>query len=167
MSSELIGQLLGITLLVVILCCAAIGSNRGLIYGLYSMIKNILVVIVAIGLAPVIARRLPETMTAREGIGYLIAFVASVFVFNIIGKLIRIFDDIPGVSGLNRLAGAVFGVIIGFFMVWSILAIIGSLQEYTWCKAIVEAARQNGFVMWFQSTSPLPAVLKMLDFPVI
>ncbi len=167
MSSELIGQLLGITLLVVILCCAAIGSNRGLIYGLYSMIKNILVVIVAIGLAPVIAKRLPETVTARDGIGYVIAFVASIIVFNILGRLIRVFNEIPGVSGLNRLAGAVFGVIIGFFMVWSILAILGSLQEYTWCKSIVEAARESSFVMWFQNTSPLPAVLKMLDFPVI
>lgn len=167
MSSELIGQLLGITLMVVILCCAAIGSNRGLVLELYCMIKNILVVVVAIGLAPVIARRLPDSVAAKEGVGYAIAFVASIIVFNILGKLIRLFDDIPGVSGLNRLAGAIFGAIVGFFMVWSILAIIGSLQEYTWCKSIVDAARENSFVMWFQSCSPLPPLLKMLDFPVI
>lgn len=167
MSSEMIGQLLGITLLVVILCCAAIGSNRGLIYGLYSMIKNILIVMVAVGLAPVIAKRLPDSVGAKEGVGYAIAFVACIIVFNIFGKLIRVFNEIPGVSGLNRLAGAIFGVIIGFCMVWSILAIIGSLQEYTWCKSIVDAARENSFVMWFQNCSPLPPILKMLDFPVI
>lgn len=167
MTDELIGQLLAVFLVVILLCCVMVGSNRGLIRGLYGMVKNIVIIAVAIGLAPVIAKRLPETVIAREGIGYAIAFVVCFILFNIIGRLIRIFDDMPVVGTLNRIGGAVFGVIVGFLMVWSILAILGSLQEYAWCKQVIESARQNGVVMWFQRCSPLPPILKMLDFPTL
>lgn len=167
MSVELGGQVLQILLLAVILACALIGSNRGLMLGIYSMVKNILIIAVSIGLAPVIARRLPDTVVAKIGVAYVAAFVVCVIIFNLIARLIKVFDEIPALSGLNRLGGALLGVIVGFFMVWVILAVLGSLQEYSWCKPIVEAARQNRVVMWLQDCSPLPMVLKSLGFPII
>lgn len=161
------GEILEMVLLAVVLCCILIGSNRGLIVGLYSMIKNIIIIAAAIGAAPVVAKRLPETLVAREGIGYAICFVVSIIVFNIVGRLIKVANDIPMVSGLNRLGGALFGLITGFFVVWSLLTLLGAFQEYEWCSGVVASARKNSVVMWFQGCNPLPAILQMFEFPVI
>ena len=74
MSGKLQGQVLEIFLLLVILCCILIGASRGLLLSLYHVVKNLLIIAATIGIAPVIVKRLPDTLTAREGIGYIIAF---------------------------------------------------------------------------------------------
>ena len=88
-------------------------------------------------------------------------------VFGIIARLIRIADDLPIVSTVNRLLGFVFGAVSGLLVVWTILAILGGVQEYSWAGQIVKAARAISVVMWLQSYSPIMIILKMMDFPVI
>lgn len=167
MSEELQRQVLEIFLLVVILCCIMIGANHGLILSLYNVVKNLLIIAATIGIAPVIAKRLPDTLTAREGVGYIIALFVAIIVFNIVGRLLQIIGDTPVLGGLNKLGGAFFGIITGFFVVWSILAVLGALQEYEWVGEIVKAARGSDRVMWFQNCNPIPNFLKRFDFPMI
>lgn len=167
MSGKLQGQVLEIFLLLVILCCILIGASRGLLLSLYHVVKNLLIIAATIGIAPVIAKRLPDTLTAREGIGYIAAFILAIIVFNIVGHLLQIIGDTPILGGLNKLGGAFFGIITGFFVVWSILAILGVLQEYEWAGEIVKAARGNDRVMWFQNCNPISNFLKEFDFPMI
>ncbi len=167
MSGKLQGQILEILLVVVILCCILIGSNHGLLLSLYNVVKNLLIIAATIGIAPVIVNRLPDKMTAKEGIAYIIALFVAVIVFNIVARLLQIIGDTPVIGGLNKLGGAFFGVITGLFVVWSILAILGALQEYEWIGELVKAARGNERVMWFQNCNPIPSVLKRFDFPVL
>ncbi len=167
MSGELQGQVLEIFLGVVLICCILIGSNRGLLLSLYNVVKNLLIIAATIGIAPVIVKRLPDTLTAKEGIAYIIALFVAVIVFNIVAHLLQIIGDAPVLGGLNKLGGAFFGVITGIFVVWSILALLGALQEYEWMGELVKAARGNDRVMWFQNCNPIPSVLKRFDFPVL
>ncbi len=167
MSGELQGQVLEIFLGVVLICCILIGSNRGLLLSLYNVVKNLLIIAATIGIAPVIVKRLPDTLTAKEGIAYIIALFVAVIVFNIVAHLLQIIGDAPVLGGLNKLGGAFFGVITGVFVVWSILALLGALQEYEWMGELVKAARGNDRVMWFQNCNPIPSVLKRFDFPVL
>lgn len=161
------GQVLSIIAAVILICCMLIGANRGLFLGLFCMFKNLIVIAAAVGVAPVIAKRLPETMIAAEGIAYIIALVVSAIVFNIVARLIKEFDEVPGVSAVDRLGGAVLGTVIGFFVVWTLLGVLGCFQEYDFCRKVVEASRENAFIMWIQTTSPLPAILEAIGFPVI
>ena len=167
MSGELQGQVLEIFLGVVLICCIFIGSNRGLLLSLYNVVKNLLIIAATIGIAPVIVKRLPDTLTAKEGIAYIIALFVAVIVFNIVAHLLQIIGDAPVLGGLNKLGGAFFGLITGVFVVWSILALLGALQEYEWMGELVKAARGNDRVMWFQNCNPIPSVLKRFDFPVL
>ncbi len=167
MSGELQGQVLEIFLGVVLICCILIGSNRGLLLSLYNVVKNLLIIAATIGIAPVIVKRLPDTLTAKEGIAYIIALFVAVIVFNIVAHLLQIIGDAPVLGGLNKLGGAFFGLITGVFVVWSILALLGALQEYEWMGELVKAARGNDRVMWFQNCNPIPSVLKRFDFPVL
>ena len=80
MSGKLQGQILEILLVVVILCCILIGSNHGLLLSLYNVVKNLLIIAATIGIAPVIVNRLPDKMTAKEGIAYIIALFVAVIV---------------------------------------------------------------------------------------
>ncbi len=147
--------------------CVFIGAGRGLVYGIFSVVKNIVIIAVAIGMAPVIAKQLPSEVAVKDGAGYVVAFVISIIVFNIIGSFIKGVRDVPLIGGLDRFGGAVAGLIVGFFISWSILAVLGSLQEYESCREIVQSAKEDKIVMWFQSCSPLPAVMESLGFNVL
>lgn len=105
MSGKLQGQILEILLVVVILCCILIGSNHGLLLSLYNVVKNLLIIAATIGIAPVIVNRLPDKMTAKEGIAYIIALFVAVIVFNIVARLLQIIGDTPVIGGLNKLGG--------------------------------------------------------------
>lgn len=161
------GKILEIFLFAIMVCCILIGSNRGLIISLYSMVKYIIITAATIGIAPVVAKRMPESLVARDGIGYVIAFFICLIVFNIIGRLIRLADDLPIVDGLNKFGGAIFGLVLGFFVVWTVLAVLGVLQDYEWCKKIVESAKDDKLIMWFQNCNPIPILLKRLGFQVM
>lgn len=161
------GQILEVLLLAIMLCCILIGSNRGLIFSLYSMVKYILIVAASIGIMPVVVRKMPETLVAREGVAYIVALAISMLIFNIIGKVLGVVSDMPLVSGINKLGGAVFGIISGFLVVWCVLAILGAFQDYEWCMGVVKSARENNVVMWFQRCNPIPLILKRFDFPVL
>ena len=108
-------------------------------------------------------------------IGQILEWVllAIIFISALIGSnrgfLLSVFamDDLPIVSTVNRLLGFVFGAVSGLLVVWTILAILGGVQEYSWAVQIVKAARANSVVMWLQSYSPIMIILKMMDFPVI
>lgn len=167
MSVGMIGQILEWVLLVIILVSALIGSNRGFLLSVFAMVKNLLTIIAAAASAPMVVSRLPKAWPVKEAIGYGIALVVWILVFGIIARLIRIADDLPIVSTLNRLLGLVFGAVSGLFIVWTILAVLGGVQEYSWAAAIVEAARGNSVVMWLQSYSPIMMILQMMDFPVV
>ena len=146
MSVGMIGQILEWVLLAIILISALIGSNRGFLLSVFAMVKNLLTIIAAAASAPT---------------------VVWILVFGIIARLIRIADNLPIVSTVNRLFGFVFGAVSGLLIVWTILAILGGVQEYSWAVQIVKAARANSVVMWLQSYSPIMIILKMMDFPVI
>lgn len=167
MSVGMIGQILEWGLLAIILISALIGSNRGFLLSVFAMVKNLLTIIAAAASAPIVVSRLSKSWPVREAIGYGIALVIWMLVFGIIARLIRIADDLPIVSTVNRLLGFVFGVVSGLLVVWTILAILGGVQEYSWAVQIVKAARANSVVMWLQSYSPIMIILKMMDFPVI
>ena len=167
MSVEMIGQILEWGLLAIILISALIGSNRGFLLSVFSMIKNLLIIIAAAASAPTVVSRLPKSWPVKEAIGYGIALVVWMLVFGIIARLIRIADDLPVVSALNHVLGLIFGAVSGLLIVWTILAILGGVQEYSWAVQIVKAAKANSVVMWLQSYSPIMMILQMMDFPVI
>lgn len=144
-----------------------IGIGRGLIFGIYSIVKNFLIIAVAIGTAPTIVKQIPDTVVAKEGVAYLITFILSLIVFNIIGSFIKSVHDVPLLGGMDRFGGGIAGMIVGFLVAWSFLALLGCFQEYEWCREIIKASEQNQIVMWFQRCSPLNMALDMLGFPVI
>lgn len=167
MSGVLQGQILALILLAAVVGGMFIGIGRGLIFGIYSIVKNFLIIAVAIGTAPTIAKQIPDTVAAKEGVAYLITFILSLIVFNIIGSFIKSVHDVPLLGGMDRFGGGIAGMIVGFLVAWSILALLGCFQEYEWCKEIVESSEQNQIVMWFQRCSPLNMALDMLGFPII
>ena len=140
MSVGMIGQILEWVLLAIILIGALIGSNRGFLLSVFAMVKNLLTIIAAAASAPTVVSRLSKSWPVREAIGYGIALVIWMLVF---------------------------GAVSGLLVVWTILAILGGVQEYSWAVQIVKAARANSVVMWLQSYSPIMIILKMMDFPVI
>ena len=167
MSIEMIGQIMEWILLAVILCCALIGSNRGFLLSVFGMIKNLLTIIAAAATAPTIVSRLPKGWPVKEVIGYAIALVIWSLVFYIFARLIRVADDLPLVSTLNRLLGFIFGAVSGLMVVWTILAIFGGVQNYPWATEFVKAARANHVIMSMQEYSPIAMLLQMLDFPIL
>ena len=67
--------MLALILVAAVIGCVFIGAGRGLIYGIYSVIKNIVIIAAAIGIAPVIAKQLPSEVAVKEGIGYVLSLI--------------------------------------------------------------------------------------------
>lgn len=162
----MVGDILQIVLIVIVLCFTFIGSNRGLVLSLLFMVKGVLTMAAALGIAPVIMRYLPEDLMVREGISFVIGLAVATLVFTLLVRLVKIADDTPAIGTLNKLGGAVFGAMVGVVVVWIFLAILGLMKELSWCQDIIKSARENRTVMWFQNSSPITWIFRMLGFPL-
>nr|MBP3598927.1 CvpA family protein [Eubacterium sp.] len=162
------GQVLEIIIFAIMICSIMIGANRGMLLGIFAVTQKILVLAITLGAAPVITDVLPESVkVARQGVGYAIALVASWIIIWLLSKLIKVVNDAPVVGGINRFGGALLGAVAGFLMVWCLLALLGTFQEYAICNGIIESARANSRIMWFQNLSPLPYMMDKMGYPVI
>ncbi len=162
------GQVIEIILYAIMICCMLIGINRGLFLGVFGMLQKILILAITLGAAPVIADALPESVkVARQGVGYAIALVAAMVVVGVLRRLIKLANDAPVIGFANRFGGLMLGAVTGFLIVWALLGLLGAFQEYELCSGLVQAARQNARVMWFQKLSPLPYILEAMEFPIV
>ena len=61
---------------------------------------------------------------AMTGISFLLVLVVASIVFGIILQLVKIVEKIPVIHGVNRILGAVGGLLKGIVLIWIIFAII-------------------------------------------
>ncbi len=162
------GQLVEVVVFAIMICSTMIGINRGMFLGIFAVVQKIIILAATLGAAPVITRSLPETVqVARQGFGYGIALIVSMIVVAAISKLIKFMNDMPVLGLANRIGGAILGFVVGFLIIWCLFALIGTFQEYSWCKEMVKVIRENNRLMWIQDTSPLTYFLEMMGFPVL
>lgn len=119
------------------------GAARGLLLTLYSLVKVILIIGLAIMLFPIVKVVMPANLEWGEGIAALVSLVVAILVMNILAMLLKVIDKIPVLKTLNRIGGAILGGVLGLLVVVVALIIICFSQQADWCQNVYPAVMQS------------------------
>lgn len=153
--------------LIIVLLSMLEGAHKGFLLKLYSMVRLILLLVLTVLLvpilSPVILALLPGDFAGREGVVFLTAIVISAVAVGIIGSVLGIVDHIPVINTLNKLGGALTGLVCGVIFVWVLLLAISTFREVSWCHEIYRCIRKSELLMAVQHFNPIQSILKNLS----
>lgn len=100
----------------VLLASFVLGAWRGLVYEVLSALSWIVAFVLAQWLGPGVAQKLPmagATEMIRYAAGFVLVFVAAVFVVGLVAWLVKKLVESVGLRPADRALGAVFGLVRG------------------------------------------------------
>lgn len=123
------------------------GAARGLLLTLYSLVKIILMIALAVVIYPVAKVVIPGNLGWEAGAAALIALLIAVVTLGLVARLLRLVDKIPVIHGLNKLGGAVLGGVLGALVVLVALIVICISRQAEWCREIYLGMEQSRLLM--------------------
>ena len=148
-------RIIEIIVLLIIIISAADGWRRGLLLKLYGLVKFIAMIALTFVLTPLLYAVMPLEPGVREGASLLLALILSVVLLTVIAKVLHIVDHIPVLKTINRLGGALVGLIFGVLAVWVALVLISSFTEIQWCKNVTGYVKDSPVLLWLLHFNPL------------
>jgi membrane protein required for colicin V production len=123
----------------VLLGSLALGAWRGLVYEVLSLLNWIAAFVLAQWLAPEVAPRLPmggASTPIQYAAAFVLVFVVSVFAGGLLAKLIRHLFAAVGLQTVDRVLGAVFGLIRGVLVLLAatVLICLTPMVNSSWWK---------------------------------
>lgn len=124
-------------LLVVLSTSLLVGAWRGLVYEVMSVIGWLTAFVLAQWFATDVATRLPMQSAGeslRYAAGFVIVFVASVFIAGLISALLRKLISVIGLRPVDRLLGAGFGLFRGLILLLALTVVLHltSMAQSDW-----------------------------------
>ena len=147
----------GIAAMIVILCIVD-GWRRGLLLKLYGLARFVVIIVLTILLTPLVYQVLPFEMSLRIGLSVLLALILSSLLLILAGRLLHIVDKIPVLNTINRLGGALIGLLFGVLVVWITMILILSFHEIEWCGTASYYIRQSPILSWLVHFNPLDLI---------
>jgi uncharacterized membrane protein required for colicin V production len=148
-----------IIVLLIIIICTVDGWKRGLLLKLFGLIRLVAMIALTVLLTPLIYAVLPLEPGVKEGVAVLSALVLAVVLLTVISKILHIVDHIPVLRTINRLGGALVGLIFGVLSVWVALLIISSFTDVEWCKNVTTCVRESPALTWLLHFNPVKMLL--------
>ena len=114
-------------LLGVVLASLLLGAWRGLVYEVLSLLNWIAAFALAQWLANDLAARLPmgnASEPIRYAAGFVLVFVASLFVLGLVAALIKKLIESVGLRPVDRILGALFGALRGAVLMLAVAAVV-------------------------------------------
>jgi membrane protein required for colicin V production len=114
--------------LAVLLVSLLVGAWRGLVVEVVSLVAWVAAFILAQWFAPDAAALLPmgkASEVVRYAAGFVLVFVATLFAGALIGFVISKLLSAVGLGAINRLLGALFGVLRGVVLILAATVLIG------------------------------------------
>lgn len=105
-----------------------VGAWRGLVYEILALLNWVAAFMLAQWFAPMAARHLPlgeATELVRYAAGFVLVFVASLFVGGLLAFLVRKLMAAVGLRPVDRALGAVFGLVRGGIVLLVFVVLIG------------------------------------------
>lgn len=104
----------------------------------------------------------PVASVVSVALGYVIAFFVSFVLITVIGWVVKLVAELPGIKGMNHLLGGIFGVLCGFVYLWVICLAISAFVESgiaeNESRALMELAEHSHLFRFFCGFSPLDYV---------
>ncbi len=114
--------------LAVLLVSMVVGAWRGLVYEMLSLANWVAAFVLAQWFGPAVAEWLPlagATEVVRFLAGFVVVFVAALFVGGLLAFLIRKLVAAMGLRPVDRVLGAAFGVVRGVVVLLAFTVVVG------------------------------------------
>lgn len=114
--------------LAVLLGSLLVGAWRGFVVEVISVASWVVAFVLAQWFAPDVATKLPMSGAgeqARYAAGFVLVFVATLFVGALIGFVVSKLLSVVGLGAINRLLGALFGVLRGVVLILAATVVVG------------------------------------------
>lgn len=114
--------------LAVLLVSLLVGAWRGLVVEVLSLAGWLAAFVLAQWFAPDVAAKLPMDGAAepvRFAAGFVLVFVATLFASALIGFVLSKLLSAVGLGAINRLLGALFGVLRGVLLILAATVVVG------------------------------------------
>ena len=114
--------------LAVLLVSLLVGAWRGLVVEVLSVLSWLAAFVLAQWFAPDVAAKLPMAGAAepvRYAAGFVLVFVGTLFAGALIGFLVSKLLSAVGLGFINRLLGALFGVLRGVLLILAATVVVG------------------------------------------
>ena len=114
--------------LAVVLVSMLVGAWRGLVVEVLSVVSWLAAFVLAQWLAPDVAAKLPMAgagVPVRYAAGFVLVFVATLFAGAFIGFLVSKLMSAVGMGAINRLLGALFGVLRAVVLILAATVVVG------------------------------------------
>ena len=148
-----------IIVLLIIIICTVDGWKRGLLLKLYGLVRLIAMIALTVILTPLIYAILPLKPGLKEGVAVLAALILAVVLLSVVAKILHIVDHIPVLKTINRLGGAVVGLIFGVLSVWVALLVISSFTDIEWCKNVTTYVKESPALNQLLHINPMKLLL--------
>lgn len=120
---------------VAVLCISmVVGAWRGLVYEILSVANWIAAFVLAQWFGPAAAQWLPisgATEVVRFAAGFVVVFVLALFAGGMLAFLIRKLVAAVGLRPVDRVMGAVFGIVRGVVVVLAVAVVVGMSPLHT------------------------------------
>ena len=131
-------------LLALLAASMLLGAWRGLVYEVFSVLGWIASFLLAQWFAPDMAQLLPMRgagEAVRYAAGFVLVFVLSVFVAALLARLAKTLFSMVGLQPVDRILGAVFGLVRGTVLVLAAAVVVTMtpLQTSDWWRDSVGA----------------------------
>lgn len=114
--------------LAVLFVSLLVGAWRGLVVEVLSVVSWLAAFVLAQWFAPDLAARLPMAGAGepvRYAAGFVLVFVATLFAGALLGFLVSKLLSAVGLGAINRLLGALFGVLRGVLLILAATVVVG------------------------------------------
>ncbi|NOQ15211.1 MAG: CvpA family protein [Methyloprofundus sp.] len=136
-----------------------IGLFRGLIREAFALFTWGIAVWVGINFSAPFAVRLENSITdpsARMAAAFIVLFLLTVILGAIINKLLSVLIDKTGLTGTDRVAGLIFGIVRGVLLVVVLVMLAGltPLPESSWWKESQLLPHFQSLAVWLKLHTP-------------
>jgi membrane protein required for colicin V production len=105
-----------------------VGAWRGLVVEVLAVLGWLAAFVLAQWFAPAVAAKLPMAGAAesvRYAAGFVVVFVATLFAGALLGFLLSKLLSVVGLGAINRLLGALFGLLRGLILILAATVVVG------------------------------------------
>lgn len=148
--------------LIIFLIFAVRGWQRGFLQVLFTLISVIVLIALALWLAPQVTAFLVEKTGAADGIAarlltILIAGLAAFIIVRLIAKALKLVNKIPVLGKINRFFGLLAGLAEALILMWVIMTGIHFFAILHPDAAILQTIGGSEFLTWLYESDPLTA----------
>lgn len=143
--------------IIVLAVCFVVGLIKGLVRALLRFASAVGACVLTITLTPYLAKAMYSSSFAQQrnfpaalysGISAIAILLGSALVFGLITLIIHKFISKTPLSGVNRLLGGVFYLLIGFAVLILLGYVINILSDMSFMQPVVNDAEKDPFSNW-------------------